>query len=93
MISLTKHVSIPAVVAFAVIMSPLVTFAARATAASPIYTPSASQLQRGDLVRLRSGGLLMTVDRIEGDKVYCFWTDLNGQPSDGTFPASVLQKE
>ena len=34
----------------------------------------------------------MTIDRIEGDQVDCFWTDLTGQPNDAKFPAHVLQK-
>jgi uncharacterized protein YodC (DUF2158 family) len=52
-----------------------------------------SQLHQGDLVRLRSGGPLMTVDGVKGDQVECVWTDLsNGQPDDATFPANMLQK-
>jgi uncharacterized protein YodC (DUF2158 family) len=49
-------------------------------------------LQRGDLVRLRSGGPLMTVDTAKGDVVNCIWTDPNGQTEEATFPAKVLQK-
>jgi len=53
----------------------------------------ASQLRQGDLVRLRSGGPLMTVNGIKGDQVDCVWTDSNnGQPDDATFPADLLQK-
>jgi uncharacterized protein YodC (DUF2158 family) len=92
MLPLTKRIMIAAPVALAAITSPLVTFPARATAASSIDAPRISQLQRGDLVRLRSGGPLMTVNQIEGDQVDCFWTDWNGQPNDAKFPAHVLQK-
>jgi uncharacterized protein YodC (DUF2158 family) len=60
-------------------------------ALSSIETQSALKLQRGDLVRLRSGGPLMTVNKVEGDRVDCFWTDWNGQPSDAVFPYDVLQ--
>jgi uncharacterized protein YodC (DUF2158 family) len=64
-----------------------------APAASPsIESRSAPKMQRGDLVRLRSGGPLMTVNKVEGDRVDCFWTDWNGQPSDAVFPYDVLQK-
>jgi uncharacterized protein YodC (DUF2158 family) len=53
----------------------------------------APQLHPGDLVRLRSGGPLMTVNGIKGDQVECVWTDWsNGQPDDATFPAQLLQK-
>jgi uncharacterized protein YodC (DUF2158 family) len=64
-----------------------------APAASPsIESRRAPKMQRGDLVRLRSGGPLMTVNKVEGDRVDCFWTDWNGQPSDAVFPYDVLQK-
>jgi uncharacterized protein YodC (DUF2158 family) len=53
---------------------------------------SAPSLQRGDLVRLRSGGPLMTVDAVKGNVVDCIWTDPNGQTDQATFPAKVLQK-
>jgi len=46
----------------------------------------------GDLVRLRSGGPLMTVDSIKGNQVDCFWTDLNGEPNADRFPTDVLKK-
>ena len=49
-------------------------------------------LARGDLVRLRSGGPLMTINDIQGDRVDCFWTDENALPQEATFPIYVLQK-
>lgn len=52
----------------------------------------ASQLHQGDLVRLHSGGPLMTVNEVKDDQVECVWTDTDGQPDDATFPAEVLQK-
>jgi uncharacterized protein YodC (DUF2158 family) len=63
----------------------------------PVASPSSKSqsalgLRRADLVRLRSGGPLMTVNKVEGERVDCFWTDLNGQPSDAVFPYDVLQK-
>jgi uncharacterized protein YodC (DUF2158 family) len=45
----------------------------------------------GNLVRLRSGGPLMTVKGIKGDQVNCFWTDVNGQINADSFPVDVLQ--
>ena len=73
-------------------------FSRAAMSASTVSDSSAnatigSQLHQGDLVRLRSGGPLMTVDGVKGDQVECVWTDLNnGQPDDATFPADMLQK-
>jgi uncharacterized protein YodC (DUF2158 family) len=50
------------------------------------------QFERGELVRLRSGGPMMTVTAVKDDQVKCIWTDDSGQPDDATFPADVLQK-
>jgi uncharacterized protein YodC (DUF2158 family) len=67
--------------------------------ASPASAPSNTQNQAvsafrsGNLVRLRSGGPLMTVRDIKGDQVDCFWTDWNGQVSADSFPIDVLQME
>jgi uncharacterized protein YodC (DUF2158 family) len=89
----TKRLSIAAALVLPLSMSPLAALPALASSAPSIEAGIPSAFRQGDLVRLRSGGPLMTVDRIEGDKVNCFWTDLSGQPSDGSFPASVLQKD
>jgi uncharacterized protein YodC (DUF2158 family) len=61
-------------------------------AARPGVGQMTSQFRSGDLVRLRSGGPLMTVEGIKGDKADCFWTDPNGMPNDATFPVYVLQR-
>ena len=50
------------------------------------------QFERGDLVRLRSGGPAMTVSAIKGAQVECVWTDDTGQPNDATFPVIILQR-
>lgn len=52
----------------------------------------APQFERGDLVRLRSGGPAMTVSAVKGNQVECVWTDDTGQTDDASFPALVLQK-
>jgi uncharacterized protein YodC (DUF2158 family) len=68
-------------------------------AASSASAPSNTQNQvvpafrSGSLVRLRSGGPLMTVKGIKGDQVDCFWTDLNGQINADSFPLDVLQAQ
>jgi uncharacterized protein YodC (DUF2158 family) len=54
--------------------------------------PARASFQRGDLVRLRSGGPAMTVDSIKGNQVDCFWTGEDGQHNAESFPVDVLQK-
>ena len=85
-----------AMAAFAAMLALSQPFAGPAYA-SPAASDQASDaarapLQRGDLVRLRSGGPLMTVDTAKGNVVDCIWTDPNGQTEEATFPAKVLQK-
>ena len=43
----------------------------------------------GNLVRLRSGGPLMTVKNVEGDQVNCIWTE-EGEVRSGSFPVALL---
>jgi uncharacterized protein YodC (DUF2158 family) len=80
----------------AVVLSLPFSHAAMSASTDPDSSTNAtigSRLHQGDLVRLRSGGPLMTVDSVKGDQVECVWTDLNnGQPDDATFPAEMLQK-
>jgi uncharacterized protein YodC (DUF2158 family) len=65
--------------------------ASSASAPSNTQNQAASAFRGGNLVRLRSGGPLMTVKAIKGDQVECFWTDVNGQINSDSFPAGVLQ--
>jgi uncharacterized protein YodC (DUF2158 family) len=46
----------------------------------------------GDLVRLRSGGPLMTVDEVLGDKVVAYWSTEYGDVRSATFPISELDE-
>src|ERR1700716_2936202 len=62
-----------------------------ASAPSNTQNQAAPAFRRGNLVRLRSGGPLMTVKGIKGDQVDCFWTDGNGQINADSFPVDVLQ--
>src|SRR5580704_17782736 len=50
----------------------------------------APALRTGDLVRLRSGGPLMTVNTVDGDQVTCFWSTDEGNVLSGSFPVSEL---
>lgn len=60
--------------------------------AAPPATQSrpAASLDNGDLVRVRSGGPLMTVTAVQGDQVNCTWTDWDGRPQSENFPVDVL---
>jgi uncharacterized protein YodC (DUF2158 family) len=49
-----------------------------------------ASLQTGDLVRLRSGGPLMTVQGIQGDHVICSWGDENGEIQSDSFPVAMV---
>ena len=51
---------------------------------------AAPVLRTGDLVRLRSGGALMTIDKVEGDQVICYWSTGYGETRSGSFPIAVL---
>lgn len=65
--------------------------ASSASAPSNTQNQAAPAFGSGNLVRLRSGGPLMTVRDIKGDQVHCFWTDVNGQINSDSFPVDVLQ--
>jgi uncharacterized protein YodC (DUF2158 family) len=67
-------------------------FSDSAPSNTAMQNQTAASLRRGDLVRLRSGGPLMTVDSIKGNQVDCFWTGLDEQPNAESFPIDVLQK-
>jgi uncharacterized protein YodC (DUF2158 family) len=48
-------------------------------------------LRTGDLVRVRSGGPLMTITSVQGDQVNCSWTDwFTGRLESESFPIAVL---
>ena len=47
-------------------------------------------LHNGDLVRMRSGGPLMTVTGVQGDQVNCSWAERNGDLKSERFPIAVL---
>jgi uncharacterized protein YodC (DUF2158 family) len=66
--------------------------ASSASAPSTTQSQAAPAFRSGNLVRLRSGGPLMTVKGIKGDQVDCFWTDVNGQINADSFPVDVLQR-
>ena len=93
MLTSTKQVSIAIAVTLALGMPLSPAFSAPAPSNTAMQNQAAPALRSGNLVRLRSGGPLMTVVRIEGDQVNCVWTDWDGQFESGNFPIDVLQME
>jgi uncharacterized protein YodC (DUF2158 family) len=63
-----------------------------APSSNAMQSLAATSLQHGDLVRLRSGGPLMTVGSVRGNQADCFWTGGDGEPNAQSFPIDVLQK-
>lgn len=52
--------------------------------------------QLGDVVRLKSGSPLMTVERVEGSgdsaMIGVLWFDGKQEPHSGSYPAATLEK-
>jgi uncharacterized protein YodC (DUF2158 family) len=93
MLTSTKQVSITIAVMLALGMPLSPAFSAPAPSNTAMQNQATPALQSGNLVRLRSGGPLMTVVRVDGDQVNCVWTDWDGQFESGRFPIDVLQVE
>jgi uncharacterized protein YodC (DUF2158 family) len=93
MLTSTKQASIAIAIALAVGMPLSPAFSASVPPNTAMQNQATPALRSGNLVRLRSGGPLMTVVRIEGDQVNCVWTDWDGQFETGNFPIDVLQVE
>jgi uncharacterized protein YodC (DUF2158 family) len=51
----------------------------------------ASEFQPGDTVRLKSGGVLMTVSTVAGETVICAWQTEQGSPMSGAYLAVMLE--
>jgi uncharacterized protein YodC (DUF2158 family) len=92
MLAFTKQASI-AIAAILVLSMPLAPAFSASAPNTAMQNQAAPALRSGNLVRLRSGGPLMTVKDIKGDQVDCFWVDWNGQINADSFPIDVLQME
>lgn len=53
--------------------------------------PASDRVQNGDVVRLKSGGPLMTVMLCADDLAYCVWFD-SERSNTGMFRMSALEK-
>jgi uncharacterized protein YodC (DUF2158 family) len=94
MLASAKQVSIAIAVTLGVALSMPLSVPAFSDSAPPSKTAMQKQaappIRNGDLVRVRSGGPLMTVTGVEGDQVNCSWTDWDGQLKSESFPIAVL---
>jgi uncharacterized protein YodC (DUF2158 family) len=95
MSTFAKRISIATAITFGIAISvPSSASALSETAQSKaaMRSRTVASFQPGDLVRLRSGGPLMTVDSIIGNEADCYWTRFDGRPNAESFPIDVLQK-
>jgi uncharacterized protein YodC (DUF2158 family) len=91
MLASTKQISVAIAVTLAISTPLAPAFSASAPSNTALQNPAAPQLRSGDLVRLRSGGPLMTVVGIEGDQVNCAWTGLDGHIGYEHLPIEALE--
>jgi uncharacterized protein YodC (DUF2158 family) len=82
-------VAIAATLGITVSISPAISASAPSNIA--MQNRVAPPLRSGDLVRLRSGGPLMTVVGVEGDQVNCVWTYLDGHMGSERLPIEALE--
>jgi uncharacterized protein YodC (DUF2158 family) len=95
MLAFTKRTSITTALLLGITAGSLLSIPAFSDPVQPntaMQSQAAISFQRGELVRLRSGGPLMTIDSIKGNQVDCIWTGLDGEPNAQSFPADVLQR-
>ncbi len=48
-------------------------------------------MKPGDIVNLKSGGPLMTVNSVKGHEIECVWNDDRGRPGRGMFIDTSLK--
>ena len=93
MLAFTKQISVATAVTLGITLGmPLApAFSADAPSNIAMQNRDAPPLRTGDLVRLRSGGPLMTVAGIDGDDVNCVWTDPEGHIASERLPIEALE--
>ncbi|SRR5882757_11497618 len=91
MLASTKRtlIAIAVTVALAILLAPP---SASAASSKTATTDNPAPFRSGDLVRLSSGGPLMTVIGIEGDQVNCAWTDFDGNLQSERLPRDALER-
>jgi uncharacterized protein YodC (DUF2158 family) len=91
MLASIKQASIAVAVTLALSMPLAPAFSASAPSNTAMQNQAAPALRSGNLVRLRSGGPLMTVVGIEGDQVNCVWIDRDGHIGSERLPIEALE--
>jgi uncharacterized protein YodC (DUF2158 family) len=91
MLTSIKQASIAIAVTLALSTPLSPAFSANAPSNTAMQNQVAPALRSGSLVRLRSGGPLMTVVGIEGDHVNCVWTDRDGHIGSERLPIEALE--
>jgi uncharacterized protein YodC (DUF2158 family) len=91
MLASTKQISVAIAVTLALIMPLAPAFSASAPSKTAMQNQADRPLRSGDLVRLRSGGPLMTVVGIDGGDVNCVWTDPEGHIASERLPIEALE--
>jgi uncharacterized protein YodC (DUF2158 family) len=91
MLASIKQASIAIAVTLALSMPLSPAFSASARSNTALQNQAAPSLRNGSLVRLRSGGPLMTVIGIEGDQVNCAWTGRDGHIGYESLPIEALE--
>lgn len=92
-LALTVRITAALVIAASAVPQPGLAKSLAANARTKMVSGKVQQVRRfqqGELVRLRSGGPLMTVRGAQGDGVICTWTTEYGQLSTETFPIAAL---
>jgi uncharacterized protein YodC (DUF2158 family) len=93
MLTLTKRSSAAIAATLGIAFAASLSLPALADTDSPkpaTQSLAAAMLRAGDLVRVRSGGPLMTVTSVQGDQVNCSWTDWDGRLESQSFPIGAL---
>lgn len=59
---------------------------------TPLPKPLRPDLQPGGVVQLRSGGIAMTIESLEGEIAHCVWSDKAGRIQRDQFPTKLLKR-